>query len=71
MASASRRYRRANGMKESTVKKAIESKTPLNSLYALIPQDRRKALDHFARCLGMNPAKLKEAMVNEQNNNMK
>lgn len=39
--SQSRKLRRANGMKGSAIRKALESNTPLNSLYALIPQDRR------------------------------
>lgn len=62
MASASRRYRRANGMKGSTVRKALESGTPLNSLYDLIPENRRAALDRFVRCFGLSPAKLHEAL---------
>lgn len=45
--SQSRRLRRANGMKAPNVRRALESNTPLNSLYAFIPQDRRKALDLF------------------------
>jgi hypothetical protein len=66
MASANRRLRRANGMKVSTVRKALESNTPLNSLYALIPQDRRKSLDRFVRCFGLNPARLYEALEKER-----
>lgn len=31
-------------MKGSTVRKALESDTPLNSLYALIPENRRALL---------------------------
>lgn len=53
-------------MKGSTVRKALESNTPLNSLYAFIPQDRRKALDRFVRCLGLNPAGLHEALERER-----
>lgn len=66
MASASRRNRRANGMKGSTVRKALESDTPLNSLYALIPENRRAALDRFVRCFGLSPAKLHEALERER-----
>lgn len=65
MASANRRLRRANGMKDSTVRKALESNTPLNSLYALIPQDRRKALDRFIRCFGLSITGLQEALEKE------
>lgn len=64
--SESRRLRRANGMKGSTVQKALESSTPLNSLYTLIPENRRKALDRFVRCFGMNPEKLHEALERER-----
>lgn len=53
-------------MKGSTVQKALKSDTPLNSLYALIPENRRKALDRFVRCFGMNPAKLHEALERER-----
>lgn len=64
--SQGRRLRRANGMKGSAIRKALESNTPLNSLYALIPQDRRKALDRFVRCFGLNPAGLHEALDRER-----
>lgn len=60
--SQSRKLRRANGMKGSAIRKALESNTPLTSLYALIPQDRRKTLDRFVRCFGLNPAGLHEAL---------
>ena len=66
MASANRRNRRANGMKGSTVRKALESGTPLNSLYALIPENRRAALDRFVRYFGLSQAKLHEALVRER-----
>lgn len=64
--SQSRRLRRANGMKTPAVRKAVNSDTPLNALYALIPENRRKALDRFVRCFGMNPAKLHEALERER-----
>lgn len=64
--SQSRRLRRANGMKGSTVRKALESDTPLNSLYAIIPENRHKALDRFVRCFGLSPAKLHEALERER-----
>lgn len=64
--SQSRKLRRANGMKGSTVRRALESNTPLNSLYALIPQDKRKALDRFVRCFGLNSAGLHEALERER-----
>lgn len=64
--SQNRRLRRANGMKAPNVRRALESNTPLNSLYAFIPQDRRKALDRFVRCFGLNPAGLHEALERER-----
>lgn len=66
MASASRRHRRTNGMKTPEARKALESGTPLNSLYALIPQDQHKALDRFIRCFGLNPAGVHEALERER-----
>lgn len=64
--SQSRRLRRVNGMKAPDVSRALESGTPLNSLYALIPPDRRKTLDRFVRCFGLNPAGLHEALERER-----
>lgn len=67
--SQSRRLRRATGMKAPDVRRALESGTPLNSLYALIPQDKRKALDSFVRCFGLNPAGLHDALRTAINKN--
>lgn len=64
--SESRRLRRANGMKTPAVRKAVNSDTPLNLLYALIPENRRAALDRFVRCFGLSPAKLHEALERER-----
>lgn len=64
--SQNRRSRRANGMKAPDVSKALESSTPLNSLYALIPPDRRKTLERLVRCFGLNPAGLHEALERER-----
>lgn len=64
--SQSRRLRRANGMKGSTVRKALESGTPLNSLYALIPDNRRNALEQFLRLIGKKPAELQQALAKEK-----
>lgn len=66
MASVNRRYRRANGMKTPAVRKAAESDTPLNALYALIPDNRRKALDRFLRLFGKSPADLHNALERER-----
>lgn len=64
--SQSQRLRRASGMKAPDVRKALESGTPLNSLYALIPQDKRKALERFIRRFGLDPAELHEALDRER-----
>lgn len=64
--SQSRRLRRANGMNSNDVRTALESNTQLNSLYAMIPQDRRKALDRFVQCFGLNPTGLHEALERER-----
>lgn len=53
-------------MKGSSVRKALEGNTPLNSLYALIPQDRRNAFDRFVRCFGLDPTWLHEALERER-----
>lgn len=63
--SQSRRLRRANGMNSNDVRRALESNTPLNSLYALVPQDKRKALDRFVRCFGLSISGLQEALEKE------
>lgn len=53
-------------MKGSTVRKALESGTSLNSLYALIPENRHKALDLFLWMFGKSPADLHEALERER-----
>lgn len=53
-------------MKGSTVRKALESDTPLNSLYALIPENRHKALDLFLRMFGKSPSELHKALEKER-----
>ncbi len=64
--SQSRRLRRANGMKTPAIRKAVESDAPLNALYALIPDNRRKALDRFLRLFGKSTADLHEALERER-----
>lgn len=53
-------------MKTPAVRKAVESDTPLNALYALIPENRHKALDLFLRMFGKSPADLHEALERER-----
>lgn len=64
--SQSRRLRRANGMKAPAVRKAVNSDTPLNALYALIPDNRRKALDRFLRLFGKSTDDLHKALERER-----
>lgn len=64
--SESRRLHRANGMKTPAVRKAVNSDTPLNSLYALIPDNRRKALDRFLRLFGKSTDDLHEVLERER-----
>lgn len=53
-------------MKTPAVRKAVNSDTPLNALYALIPENRRKALDLFLRMFGKSPSELHEALERER-----
>lgn len=53
-------------MNTRAVRKAVESNTPLNALYALIPDNRHKPLGRFMRCFGLNPADLRAALVKER-----
>ena len=53
-------------MKGSSVRKALESGTPLNSLYALIPENRRAALDRFLRLFGKSTDDLHKALERER-----
>ncbi len=64
--SQSRRLRRANGMKTPAVRKAVNSDTPLNALYALIPESRRKALDRFLRLFRKSTDDLYKALEKER-----
>lgn len=52
-------------MSNAAVCKAIENETPLNALYALTPEKRRKALDRFMRLFGKSPADLQDALSRE------
>ena len=65
--SQNRRLRRANGMNTSAVIKAVESDTPLNALYTLIPKNRRNALNRFMMLLGKSQDDLREALRKERN----
>jgi hypothetical protein len=53
-------------MKTPAIRKAVESDAPLNALYALIPDNRRKALDRFLRLFGKSTADLHEALERER-----
>lgn len=66
MASASRRMRRANGMKNSAVRKALESGTPLNALYGLIPLEKRVAFKKFAARMGISEMQIQTILEHEK-----
>lgn len=53
-------------MRIPAVRKAVNSETPLNSLYALIPENRRKALDRFLRLFGKSTDDLHNALERER-----
>lgn len=46
--------------------KAIKSETPINSLYSLIPNDKRKAFKRFASCFGFTEENIKNILSNEK-----
>lgn len=53
-------------MKTPAVRKAVNSDTPLNALYALIPENRRKALGRFLRLFGKSTDDLHKALDRER-----
>lgn len=49
--------------------KAIKSETPINSMYSLIPTDKRNAFKRFASCFGFTEERIKKILSEEKNNN--
>lgn len=52
--------------KKSKIKRALESNTPANSMYSLIPANRRKAFRCFAACFGFTEEKIKRILTDEK-----
>lgn len=53
-------------MKKKQVRKAMKSNTPINSMYALIPPNRREAFRQFASKFGFDKERIKSALENEK-----
>lgn len=52
-------------MKKKQLKKALNSNTPMNSMYALIPPERRNAFKKFAALFGFTDEKIKNILAKE------
>ncbi|MCM1031566.1 MAG: hypothetical protein NC410_09040 [Oscillibacter sp.] len=52
-------------MKKKQIKKALESNTPMNSMYALIPPERRNAFKKFAAMFGFSEENIKNILAKE------
>ncbi len=52
-------------MKKKQLKKALESNTPINSMYSLIPPERRNAFKKFASLFGFTDEKIKNILAQE------
>lgn len=53
-------------MRKKQINKALKSDRPINGLYALIPDNKRKAFLKFARRFGFNEEKIKSILANEE-----
>ena len=47
-------------MRKKQMLKAIKSETPINSMYSLIPTDKRNAFKRFASCFGFTEERIKK-----------
>lgn len=56
-------------MRKKQMLKAIKSETPINSMYSLIPTDKRNAFKRFASCFGFTEERIKKILSEEKNNN--
>lgn len=52
-------------MKKKQLKKALESNTPINNMYRLIPAERRNAFKKFASLFGFTDEKIKNILAQE------
>jgi hypothetical protein len=53
-------------MKNVQIQKALKSKTPVNSLYALIPDNRMRAFKRFAARFGFTEERINSVLENEK-----
>ena len=53
-------------MKNKEIKKALKSDTPINSMYALIPDNRMRAFKKFAARFGFTEERIKSVLENEK-----
>jgi hypothetical protein len=53
-------------MKNKEIKKALKGDTPINSMYALIPDGRMRAFKKFAARFGFTEERIKSVLDNEK-----
>ncbi len=53
-------------MKKKQIQKAIQSNTPINSMYSLIPSSQIGAFKKFAAMFGFSEEKIKAVLENEK-----
>lgn len=53
-------------MKNKQVQKALKNDTPINSMYALIPENRMRAFKKFAARFGFTEERIKSVLENEK-----
>lgn len=53
-------------MRKKQIKKALKSDTPINSMYALIPDNRMRAFKKFAARFGFTEERIKSVLENEK-----
>lgn len=53
-------------MKRKHIKKALESSTPMNGIYSLIPPSKREAFKKFAAGFGFTEEKINNILSNER-----
>lgn len=53
-------------MRKKQINKVLKSDRPINGLYALIPEKKRKAFERFAARFGFTREKIKSILANEK-----
>lgn len=53
-------------MRKKQIRKALNSEMPINSIYSLIPEKKRKAFKRFASCFGFTEENIKNILQNER-----